>query len=480
MKSKMNQIKSTFAGILFLLCFQCWGQRTTVDYTDQLKIIDYWLDAQKDFDKLPGLSVAIVQDQDIIFQKGYGFADVEKKVPMKPETICSICSISKLFTSVAIMQLWEKGKFRLDDSLTGLLPEYKINQQYTETVPVTVRSMLTHSSGLTRDVGDGWNGPNFNFITPEELKKAALNLQTLYPSSTYFQYSNFAMSLLGEIVASKSGVAYKNYVEENILKPLKLTNTHPYLPENLWRGEMATGYSGLNRQGERKMLPFFKPNALTPAAGFSSNVIDLAKFASWQLRLLSNTKPEVLKPSTLKEMQRIQWTSPDKKLTWGLGFYIQYQTSGVTTVGHDGSCPGYVSSVMVDPKKKLGVSLMINGQGVDVYKYSDQIFSILNKEITEDTTAKNIDLSMYEGKFEFYEWGGEAIIIPMKGKLVMLTMPSNGAAAEITEYKYIKKDTFKKIREDDQTLAEELVFERDENGKIKNTRSFYFKWNKVK
>ena len=95
-----------------------------------LHVIDLWLDAQRDFDKLPGISVAIVQDQDIIFKKGYGYADVANKIPMKPETIGSICSISKLFTSVGVMQLWEKGKLRLDDSLTALLPEYKINQQF--------------------------------------------------------------------------------------------------------------------------------------------------------------------------------------------------------------------------------------------------------------------------------------------------------------------------------------------------------------
>jgi CubicO group peptidase (beta-lactamase class C family) len=470
-------IKSIFTAIVLVISIHVQGQTTKVDYTDHLKLIDYWLDAQKDFDRLPGLSVAIVQDQDIIFQKGYGFADVEKKIPMKPETIGSICSISKLFTSTAVMQLWEKGKLRLDDSLEVLLPEYKINQQYAESVPITLRSMLTHSSGLTRDLGEGWNGPDYKFITSEEVKKTVLDLKTLYPSSTYFQYSNFAMNLLGEVVASKSKMAFDNYIEENILKPLQLKNTHPYLPEKLWRGEMATGYGVINRQGERKMLPFFKANAYTSSAGFSSNVLDLAKFASWQFRLLSGTKGEVLKPSTLKEMQRIHWTSSDKKLTWGLGFYIQYQSSGITTIGHDGSCPGYVSSLMIDPKKKLGVTLMINAQAVNIYKYSDQIFSLLNKQITVDTTSKGIDLSEYEGRYA--TWSGEAIVVPINGKLVIFEVPSNAPAAGLTEYKYIKKDIFRKVRDDDKSLAEELVFERDEKGKITNTRSFYFKMNKI-
>jgi CubicO group peptidase (beta-lactamase class C family) len=467
------------ASILFLLCCRSLGQIKKTDYSDMLQVIDAWLDAQREFDKLPGISVAIVQDQDMIFKKGYGYADIDNKVLMKPETIFSICSISKLFTSIAIMQLWEQGKLRLDDSLSFLLPAFNIRQQYAESVPISVRSMLTHSSGLPRDADSSWNAPNFYFLTTEELKKSLVKKETLYPSSTYFQYSNLAMSLLGEIVSAKTGKDYKDYAEENILKPLQLSNTHPYLPEKRWRGEMATGYGALNREGNRKMQPLFRTNAITPAAGYSSNVIDLAKFASWQLRLLSNGKSEVLRPSTLKEMQRIQWISPDKKLTWGLGFYIAYDANGETRFGHDGSCPGYVSVVMIDPKKKIGVTLMINAQGVDVYKYSNQIFSLLNKTITEDTTTKNIDLTDYKGRYDNYTWAGETVVIPFRGKLILLGLPANAPSDNLKEYQYIKKDTFKRIRPDDKTLGEELIFERDEKGHIKNLHSFSHYENKI-
>jgi CubicO group peptidase (beta-lactamase class C family) len=469
----------TIVSLIFLICFQCLGQAKKTDYADLLPVIDAWLDAQKDFDKLPGMTVAIVQDQDIIFKKGYGYADMEKKVAMKPETIFSICSVSKLFTSVAIMQLWEQGKLRLDDSLPAILPEFTIKQQYAETVPVTVRSMLTHSSGLPRDADSSWNAPNFYFLTRDELKKSLAQKQTLYPSSTYFQYSNLAMSLLGEIVSQKSGKTYSEYTEENILKPLQLNNTHPYLPEKLWRGEMATGYGALTREGTRKMQPLFKANAITPAAGYSSTVIDLAKFASWQLRLLSAHQSEVLRPSTLKEMQRIQWTSADKRLTWGLGFHIGYDAAGVATVGHDGSCPGYVSVVLIDPKKKLGISLMVNAQGVDVYKYTNQLFSILNKTITADTSSTNIDLTEYKGRFDNYTWSGETIVTPCKGKLLVFGVPSNVPVDNISEYQYIKKDVFRRIRPDDRTLGEELVFERDEKGNIKSFISFSHRQNLI-
>ena len=178
-------------------------------------------------------------------------------------------------------------------------------------------------------------------------------------------------------------------------------------------------------------------------------------------------------------MQRIQWTSPDKKLTWGLGFSIAYDANGVATVGHDGSCPGYVSVVMADPKKKLGVTVMINAQGVDVYKYSNQIFNLLNKTITEDTTTKNLDFSEYKGKFDNYAWAGETVSIPLKGKLILLGLPTNTPSESIREYQYISKDTFRRIRPDDKTLAEELKFERDENGIIKSFISFSRRQQKI-
>ena len=158
-------MRSIFFIFFILIFYSASSQIATVNYKEPLRMIDAWLDAQRDFDKLPGISVAIVNDQEIIFSKGYGYADVETKVPMEPETICSICSISKLFTSVALMSLWEQGKVRLDDSISALLPSFNLKQNYQETVAITVRSLLTHSSGLPREADYAyWSAPIFIFL----------------------------------------------------------------------------------------------------------------------------------------------------------------------------------------------------------------------------------------------------------------------------------------------------------------------------
>jgi CubicO group peptidase (beta-lactamase class C family) len=213
------------------------AQKIPTDLREAIRLVDVWLEAQRDYDHIPGMSVGIVKDQELIWTKAYGFADLKKNVPTEPNTIYSICSISKLFTSVAIMQLYEAGKLRLDDSISYLLPGFNIKQQYPGSGPITLRSLLTHSSGLPRESDyPYWTGPDYPFPTQQQLNDKLGKQKTLYPATTYFQYSNLGMSLLGEVIAKVSGKSYDVYVEENILKPLRLQTTHPYLPAAQWGG----------------------------------------------------------------------------------------------------------------------------------------------------------------------------------------------------------------------------------------------------
>src|SRR5690606_20535280 len=143
------------------------------------------------YDRLPGISAGIVHDQQLIWSNGYGMADVKVKTPATPATVYSICSISKLFTSIAIMQLYEEGKLRLDDTVSRILPGFTIQQAFRESGPVTIRSLLTHSSGLPRESDyPYWTGPGFRFPTISEVNSKLSEQQTLYPASSMFQYSN--------------------------------------------------------------------------------------------------------------------------------------------------------------------------------------------------------------------------------------------------------------------------------------------------
>jgi CubicO group peptidase (beta-lactamase class C family) len=434
--------------------------------SDALRYIDAWLEAQQEYDRLPGISVAIVQDQELLWSKAYGSADLKKKIPATTETQFSICSITKLFTSIAIMQLYEQGKLRLDDSLSSLLPERQIRQQFDDSVPITIRGLLTHSAGLPRESDfPYWTGPDFKFPSKEELHEKLKEQQTLFPASTYFQYSNLGMTLLGEVVEKLSGMPYEVYVEENILKPLRLRNTRAGLPRELWGSKLATGYSSVNRQGTREVVPLFDAQSIQAAAGYSSTVEDLAKFAAWQFRLLSNGGKEILHAATLRDMQRVHWVDPDWKLHWGLGFAV-FQQHGKTLTGHWGSCPGYRSLLVMDVNQKLAFIVLINTM-VNPWRYASEMRNIILKgEKERKKQTVNVDLESYIGLYNAQPWGSEKKLLTWYGNLAILDLPTNNPLEDMTLLQHVSGDTFRRIRRDE-SLGEEVVFERDDKtGKV--------------
>ena len=460
--------------ILFFFSIQIFAQRETKDYSEALKLIEVWLDAQKDYEKLPGITASIVSDQDLLWSGAFGMANIDRNIKAEIKTLCSICSISKLFTSVAIMKLYDEGKLRLDDNILDILPWYNLEQQYVESGPITIMTLLSHSSGLPRENAySHWNGPNYSFPTKDQIKTKLSTQKTLYPSSTYYQYSNLAFTLLGYVVEEVSGESFENYIEKNILSQLRLSNTRSTLPKSLYGTELAVGYSLLSRDGQRKKINFFQANGVAAAAGFSSNVEDLAKFASWQFRLRDTTLTDILEPSTLKNMHNVHWTDPDWEATRGLGFRVWKGPDGNKWVGHDGYCPGYQTTLQLNLKNKFAYSVMINANGVDPNKYVKGMHTILNKVklIKEDSTnTKEKNLGQYIG---YYEWdlAKESYVSTWEGNLVILELPSDSPGNSMTIYKHTEGDSFRRIR-DDGNLGEALDFERNPKGEIYRYKLF--------
>ncbi len=437
------------------------------DYAEAFHLIEVWLDAQADYENLPGLSAIVVEDQEVLWSGAVGYANPSAEVAASPSTIYSICSISKLFTAVAIMKLYDEGKLRLDDRIEELLPWYNLEQRYPGSGPITVRSLLTHSSGLPRESDyPYWSGPDFPFPDQAAVRAKLGEQETLYRASDLFQYSNLGLTLLGEIVEEVSGQKYEDYVRQHILAPLHLVDTRTTLPQPLYGTRLAIGHSAITRSGERHQVNLFQANGIAAAAGFSSTVEDLGKFASWQLRLLEGDAKEVLLPSTLDYMQRIHWTNPDGDLTWGLGFEVYKNSAGDMIASHGGSCPGYRSSLAVNPSKKRATAVMINASGTNPGKYARGMTQIMSKvETTADKPDTLADLSDYVGYYSAQPWWSERYISAWQDKLVTLSLPSDNPGESMTFYKHQEADTFRRLR-DDGKLGEALVFERDADGKV--------------
>ncbi len=435
-----------------------------------LNLLEVWAEAEMAYADVPGVSMAVVHDQDLLWSRAFGFADRERKAAASTDTIYSICSISKLFTAIGVLQLRDQGKLELDDPIAEHLPWFDIQQSYEDAPPSTVRGILTHSAGLPRESDHPyWTYPEYSFPTREEIIDHLSEQKTLYPEGRYFQYSNLGLTLAGEIVAQVSGEPYADYSKKHILDPLGLRDTSTEIPV-AHRGErFAMGYGGKRREGGREPLTFFQVKGIAPAAGYASTVLDLAKFASWQFRLLSTGGEEVLKASTLREMQRVQWMDPDWKTSWGLGFSVTHWDEK-TFVGHGGACPGFRSDLLLQMKQKFASVSMANASDADASKFTRNAYRIVAPAIAEaaaapeKAVAPDPSLARYVGTYAS-GWGGEIAVVPWKDGLAMLYLPSDNPMESLEPLKAVSENRFRRVRKDDGELAEEVVF-TVENGKV--------------
>lgn len=435
-----------------------------------LNLVQVWLDAQRAYQQIPGVSAAVVYDQQVLSSAGFGYADLSRKMPATPSTIYSICSISKLFTSIGVMQLRDEGKLRLDDSVARHVPWFKIKRTDPLGAEITIEGLLTHASGLPRESDfPYWTGPEFAFPTREQVKERLALQETLYPAETYFQYSNLGITLAGELIASVSGESYEAYVNKRILGPLGLKSTTPEIPEKERGGRLATGYSALRRDGTRVPVAFFMARGIAPAAGYASSAEDLARFASWQFRVLDRKGgEEVLSSNTLREMQRVHWVDPDLETMWGLGFSV-WKSEGKAFVGHGGSCPGFRTQILLKPDEKLATIFMANAQGVNTGEFVQQMYDIVapvlkaaSKPAPNEAGQPKEDLARYTGTYES-GFGGEVAIIEWEDGLAALSLPTMEPVKGLTKLKKTGEHTFRRIRKDE-ALGETLVFEMGHEG----------------
>ena len=430
------------------------------DYSEAYQLIEYWLEAQKDYEKLPGLTAIITDKNETRWAGSYGLSDGVN--PMNIESTFSICSISKLFTSVALMQLVEDGKLNLDDRIQDVLPWFDIQNDFIDSPDLTVKSIMSHSSGLPRESNHPyWSWPDFPFPTKESVVDELKNQKMLYPPSKYYQYSNLGLSLLGFIVEEVSGLSFDDYVNKNILQPLNLSNTKTYMSIEDYGNILSLGYSSLNRNVERDKVNFFNADGIAAAAGFTSNVLDLAKFARWQLNLLSSSEKNILLPETLKDMHKVHWDDDLSSVTRGLGFGV-YNLDGGTWVGHGGSCPGYRSQLYISPELGIAYSVMINSSGTNPSKYIRGMHRILSKVKLKKGEKVN-KFKEFEGKYISQPWSSETYVQSWGENIALVSLPAN--EPYISLYKHIEGDVFKKILSNDD-LGQELEILRDDENNV--------------
>lgn len=438
------------------------------EVASNLDLFTAWVEAQMAYRNQPGISIGIVYDQTLVWRRGFGYANVAEKVPATATTLYRIASITKLFTSTAIMQLRDEGLLQLDDPVKKHLPWFTIRNPHLDTPVITIRHLLAHAGGLPREAAFPYWSTN-EFPTVEEVQTALPDQELAIPTAADWKYSNLGLMLAGEIVAAVAGMPYPAYVTENILQPLGMENTfvdtvpvdHPLL---------ATGYGRRLPNTQREIGPYTDCRGIGPAANMASNVEDLAQFAMLQFRGGPRQGPQVLAGSSLREMHRVQWLNDDWSAGRGIGFYV-WRLQGRTLVGHGGALLGYRTDLQCAPADKVAVIVLTNADDGMPLIYMEKAFQWVVPALVKAAAPKpkagkaEAAWQRYVGLYRS-AWGDSQVLI-YNGELVIIASAEPDPLAGMVKLKPVADHTFRmETKEHFGSNGELAVFELDEAGNV--------------
>ncbi len=390
------------------------------------KVLDAWLPYKILCDRIPGLSVGIIHNGKLVYREGFGYADIESKIPMSPKTCFRIASISKTFTAIAIMQLIERGRIKLDDRVEKYLPWFKVQARGADLSGITIRQLLSHTAGVFRDgVTAHWENDKFPDLAG--LKKSISEKTAVFKNLTHFKYSNFGFALLGEIIKKASGVSYNEYVAEHIIKKLKMERTAPDFNKKHEKW-LAKGYPQSIPNKKRTVFIHSEVRAYAPATGFLSNVPDLAKY----LAAISPKGPRVLiGRDSKKELLKPHWSIGEKGTSYGLGFLI-YKIGKRKIVGHGGGFAGFITKISFDVENDIGVITLTNTNNSPCDSINTGIFESIYKFADRKSTHAKGERITQQEKLEgaYRSRWGDTIIVGADNNLIAFDPKENSPVKE--------------------------------------------------
>ena len=345
---------------LSVACNRTMAQSATAarkDYTEVVEALRPFIQQQMAEKELPALSIAIIDDQQIVWAQGFGMADPKSKTPATADTVYRIGSVSKLFTDIAIMQLVERGELNLDAPVTDYLPGFHPRNPFG--TPITLRQLMSHRSGLLREPPVG------NYFETSQPTLAAtvqsLNATELvFAPNTHTKYSNAAIAVVGYLLEARSHAPFAQYLKSSVLDPMGLRHSSfepdPAIITNLAKAEMWT-YDGLKFEAPTFQL------GMAPAGSMYSTVNDVGHFVSVLLAQGKTENSAALKPATLEQMWSPQFTDPGGRV-FGLGFMVR-SLDGHRLVGHGGAIYGFATTVNLLPEDKVGVVVVATKDAVN-------------------------------------------------------------------------------------------------------------------
>lgn len=370
----------------------------------------------------------LMKDGEVILQKGYGWQNVEERIPVDPaRTLFRPGSISKLFTWVSVMQLVEQGRLDLDADINNYLKTFQIKDTFPGQ-PITLRHCMTHTPGFE----DGFLGyliiedPENIISLADAMKK--YQPERVNPPGVKGAYSNYCTSLSGLVAANVSGVSFNDYVETNIFNVLGMDNSSfdEPLPVRLEQN-MAVAYK--YEAGKYVARPYELITNFTPAGALAATAGDMLKFGGALLNGGSYNGRRILKAATLDQMKMSHFTYDDRIKGIGLGF-LHYPWGDTDTFGHDGGTTAFFSHFGITPSANLVIFFSFSGPG------GGKVYVTLTREFYQeffalpahsDTPATDFDERADRFAGTFISWRGSfSQIEKILGLLGQVTVAPDG------------------------------------------------------
>lgn len=400
----------------------------------------------------PGLAVLVAQNGKILFEKCYGLADREHHMPVIPQTTFRIGSITKQFTASAILKLQEEGKLSVNDQLSKYVPDFPRGDE------VTLRNLLTHTSGIKDYIGDDLSNQT-NATTTEAIIETIKRDSYDFEPGAKWSYDNSGYLLLGYIVEKVSGRSYGDFLRENFFKPLGMTNTAVYRAQ-LSLPHEALGYS-LDTNGFKRALNWDMSWAAGAGALYST-VEDLFR---WNEGVFNG---RVLDAASLKAVFAPVKTSENQLNSdtgYGFGWFI-YRHRGLREIWHGGGLPGFLSQLLRVPDEKFTVTVLANARpgrtNAIPFVLAQQLVDIFlaEKLAPPPTVNTNVSPNSYDALTGRYDFGIQGIILTISRRGSRLfAQTTGGPEGEI----FPKSDTefFSK-------LGGQITFVKGSSGKVVN------------
>lgn len=314
---------------------------------------------------VPGVAIALIRDGEVVWTKGFGFADLSARIPVTTKTEFNVGSLSKTPTAWAIMQLADERKLKLDAPVDTYLRRWHLPQSSFENSQVTIGRLLSHTSGISNHDYHGWDPASPLPPIEDSLagKTGTGTVQVVSPPGSGFHYSGANYAILELVIEEISDQPFSAYMKSQIFRPLHMLHTQYGLPDDSEKS-MAKPYNALE-----KPVPILRYNELA-AAGLTSDIHDLAIFAAAGLKAKTGAQPGrgVIKPDTARDMQspapNTKWAGEDPygpNPQYGYGYTVRpEQFAGKIGVGHGGSNNGWESFVQIIPSTGDGIVIMTN------------------------------------------------------------------------------------------------------------------------